>query len=256
MNVAMMQPTYLPWQGLFELIQKSDIFIFLDDFQFSVQSWHQRNRLFVNSGQVDWYTVPVLKSVSFKSPLNKTKINEVAPWRRKTWARLQQNYSKALFYSLLAPLIEKWIFTQTDSLSQLNTGFIQIVCGLLQVKSQFRYSSEFQSQLQRSQRVVELLRWCNADTYLCAKGSFEYMLEDGAFPLQDIAVKFQDYIPRPYPQIGAQAEFVPFLSILDALFNIGPEKTTQLINQGTEKWLSWTDMLTNFNAHPNGSQAK
>ena len=61
MNVAMMQPTFLPWLGYFQLIYKSDIFIFLDDFQFSVQSYHQRNKLFVNQDQVDWYTVPIKK---------------------------------------------------------------------------------------------------------------------------------------------------------------------------------------------------
>ena len=32
MDVAMMQPTFLPWQGFFELIHKAQIFIFLDDF--------------------------------------------------------------------------------------------------------------------------------------------------------------------------------------------------------------------------------
>ena len=49
MKVGMMQPSFMPWQGFFELIFISDIFIFLDDFQFSVQSYHQRNRLFVNT---------------------------------------------------------------------------------------------------------------------------------------------------------------------------------------------------------------
>ena len=47
MNIAMMQPTFLPWLGYFQLIHKSDLFVFLDDFQFSVQSYHQRNKLFV-----------------------------------------------------------------------------------------------------------------------------------------------------------------------------------------------------------------
>ena len=73
MKVAMMQPTFLPWQGYFELIYQADCFIFLDDFQFSVQSYHQRNRLFVNRDQVGWYTVPVKKSNAF---LRKTKTED------------------------------------------------------------------------------------------------------------------------------------------------------------------------------------
>ena len=35
MKCAIMQPTYLPWSGYFNLIYKTDIFIFLDDAQFS-----------------------------------------------------------------------------------------------------------------------------------------------------------------------------------------------------------------------------
>ncbi len=75
MNVGLMQPAFMPWQGFFELICRSDVFVFLDDFQFSVQSYHQRNRLFVNTGQVGWYNVAVEKS-SFKMPMNKAVINE------------------------------------------------------------------------------------------------------------------------------------------------------------------------------------
>ena len=36
---AIMQPTYLPWIGYFNLIKQADIFIILDDVQFSKQSW-------------------------------------------------------------------------------------------------------------------------------------------------------------------------------------------------------------------------
>ena len=105
MNVAMMQPAFMPWQGFFELIYRAERFVFLDDFQFSVQSYHQRNRLFVNKGQVDWYSVSVMKSVSFGAPLNETKLNETIPWRQKMWKRLQQNYAKAPFYAAIAPAV-------------------------------------------------------------------------------------------------------------------------------------------------------
>lgn len=102
MIVAMMQPSFLPWLGYFELIFRAERFIFLDDFQFSIQSYHQRNSFFVNRGQVDWYTVPVQKSKPFLL-LNQTPINEATSWRKKQWTRIEQNYSKAPFYSIVAP---------------------------------------------------------------------------------------------------------------------------------------------------------
>ena len=42
---VIMQPTYLPWVGYFDLIQKADVFVFLNDVQFAKQSWQVKNRI-------------------------------------------------------------------------------------------------------------------------------------------------------------------------------------------------------------------
>lgn len=242
MRVAMMQPAFMPWQGFFELIYQTERFLILDDFQFSIQSYHQRNRLFVNKGQVDWYSVPVRKSLSFEAPLNKTFINEDIPWRTKMWKRIQQNYSKANHYLQIAPYVENWLSERGKSLATQNIAFIKLACDILDLKREFVLSSQFSSSAQRSKRVVELLRLNDADTYYCAKGSFDYMLADGLFPLNDIKVLFQDFQPKAYPQIGSPDHFIPYLSILDALMNVGPEQTVTRITEGTPKWLTWDEM--------------
>ena len=238
-----MQPTFMPWQGFFELIYQAERFIILDDFQFSVQSYHQRNRLFVNKGQVDWYSVPIRKSLSFGEPLNKTLINEDIPWRLKMWKRIEQNYSKASYHSLISPLIKEWLFETGDSLAAQNIAFIKLICNILGLEKEFLLSSNFPSAAQRSGRVAELLMLHTADNYYCAKGSFGYMLADGLFPLKNVTVLFQDFQPRPYPQIGSQNDFIPYLSVLDALMNVGPEQTMELISHGTAKWLTWDEMV-------------
>ncbi len=244
MNVAMMQPSFMPWQGLFEMIYKSDRFIFLDDFQFSVQSYHQRNRLFVNKGQVDWYSVPVQKANSFKTPLNQTRINEAVPWRKKMLQRIRQNYSKTRFFSDIFPGVEKWMQTKEASLAGQNISFIKLVCEIMGLERDIRFSSEYGSEAKSSARVVELLHWCEADSYYCAKGSFDYMKEEGVFPVHDIEVLFQDFRPMQYEQIGSTEGFIPYLSILDALMNVGPGSTEELIKAGTPQWLSWDELLS------------
>ncbi len=244
MKVAMMQPSFLPWQGFFELVYQAERFIILDDFQFSVQSYHQRNRLFVNKGQIDWYSVPIQKSKSYGKPLNDTLINEVSSWRVKMWKRIQQNYSKAEYYPLIAPLVQEWLLEKKDSLAAENIAFIKLVCELLGLSTEVLLSSDFTTYSQRSERVASLLELSGAGIYYCAKGSFEYMFSDGLFPLKDIEILFQDFHPRPYRQIGAINGFIPYLSVLDALLNVGPEGTMELIAEGTPKWLSWAEMAT------------
>ena len=242
MNIAMMQPTFLPWLGFFELICKSDIFIILDDFQFSKQSFQQRNRLFVNQGQLGWYSVPVNQAKSFKVPLNKTIINYSIPWQKKMWKRIEQNYRKAKFFNELYAHIKEWLKINYKSLAELNTSFIFLVCRLIKIDIEFRYSSQFETKQKRSERVLELAQWCKADCYLAAKGSFEYMLKDNVFPVEDIEVLFQDFQPQPYQQLNATNGFEPYLSILDTLFNIGPIETETLLQKGTSEFLSWEAM--------------
>jgi hypothetical protein len=243
MKIAMMQPTFLPWQGYFELIYKSDTFIFLDDFQFSVQSYHQRNRLFVNKGQVDWYSVPVQKSVSFGEPLNKTLINEKNPWRTKMWKRIQQNYGKAKYFKTYESPIEQWLLSPHSNLAEQNILFIKMICEIMGIQRLFVKSSEFASQKHRSERILDLLRWSNAHCYYCANGSFNYMCQDQVFPVSDIEVLFQNFNPESYPQVGSPDNFVPYLCVLDALFNIGPDDTAALIKGGTKEWCTWGKMV-------------
>lgn len=242
MNVGMMQPTFLPWQGFFELIHQSDIFILLDDFQFSIQSYHQRNRLFTGTGKVDWYTVPVVKSLSFGLPLNVACIDESSPWRRKLLSRMRHNYGKTPFFNEVFPCIENWLTVPAPSLAAHNLRFIQLVLDLFGWRKELRFSSDYHSDSQRSVRVLELLRLSGATRYYAANGSFGYMHEEGIFPVADIEVLFQNFEPRCYTQAGSPGEFFPFLSVLDSLFNIGPADSAKIIMNGTKEWRTWNQM--------------
>ncbi len=243
MDVSMMQPAFIPWQGFFELICRSQCFIILDDFQFSIQGREQRNRLFVNKGQVGWYTVPIRRKVSFKHRLDQTAINETLPWRIKMWKRIEANYSKAEFFKMISSHIKELLLKTYDSLAAQNMALIRMICELLGFEKEFRFSSDYPVSAQRSVKVLELLRWCHADRYYSARGSFAYMLEDEVFPVSDIEVLFQDFKPVPYRQVGAVDDFVPLLSIVDALMNVGPAKTAELVKSGTQKWWTWEEML-------------
>jgi hypothetical protein len=239
----MMQPTFLPWQGYFELIYQSEVFVVGDDSQFSVASYHQRNRLFNGTNSVDWYTVPVQKKESFGRPLNETRISEQAAWRQKMVRQINYNYGRAAFFSQVAPPFEKLLLTPAGSLASQNLELIHLACSLMGIRREFRLSSQCPSHSASSHRVLELLRWCDCDRYYCARGSFSYMKADAVFPVDGVEVLFQDFRPVPYRQVGAKEGFHPYLSVFDALFNIGPEETLKLIVAGTPKWRTWDEMF-------------
>ena len=45
MILSISQPTLYPWIGFFDIINKSDTFVFLDDVQFNRHGWQQNNRI-------------------------------------------------------------------------------------------------------------------------------------------------------------------------------------------------------------------
>jgi hypothetical protein len=200
--------------------------------------------MFVNvkQGQVAWLSVPVQKE-SFRMPLNQARIAETEPWRQKMWRQIEDNYARTPYFQQIAPVVKEWLLTPAESLAAQNIAFIRMACDLMGIRREFRLTSARPSGLSRSPRALDVLRWCEADVYLSPRGSFGYMKSDGLFPVVGITALFQDFQPKPYTQAGFSGEFVPYLSVLDALLNVGPESTLQLIRSGTSKWQTWAEML-------------
>lgn len=241
-KVAMMQPTFLPWQGYFELIYKADTFIFLDDFQYVNRSFHSRNKLFISQGKVDYTIIPLRRTEHYPN-INQIQILNNEYWRSKFLKKLEI-YKKTPYYDPIIQELKTICCDKFSSLADFNITIIKFLCRLLNINTNFIYSSQFFLTSSRSQRIYDLLTATNATCYLCANGSFEYMLEDKIFPCE-LPVYFQNFYPKPYKQIHSK-EFIPYLSILDALFNIGPQETYQLIINGTPKWLTWKERFHQY----------
>jgi hypothetical protein len=241
-RVALMQPTFLPWQGYFGLVAAADVFVVLDDFQFQRHSFHQRNRIRLADGSESWISVPVGHPNDGEFPT----LGEAAPlvdpkWRRRLKATLDQSYGRAAHHAELRDPIDAWIDTTFASVADMNTAFIQLVASVLHFEPAWRRSSEIGSSGQRSERVLDLLRRAGAQTYLCARGSHDYMAVDGIFPVDDIEVLFQDFRPAPYAQRRADT-FVSHLSVLDALFEVGADETRRIVLEGQRAWTPWRAM--------------
>jgi hypothetical protein len=241
-RVALMQPAFLPWQGYFGLVAAADVFVLLDDFQFQRHSFHQRNRIRSGAGAETWISLPVGHPRDGEFPT----LGDAAPivdakWRRRLKTTLEQSYGRTTYYAALREPLDAWIDATWTSVADMNSAFIQLVAGMLGFEPEWRRSSEIGSHGQRSERVLDLLRRAGARTYLCARGSYDYMAEDALFPVAEIDVVFQEFEPVPYPQRRTD-EFTSHLSVLDALFEVGADETRRLVLAGQRAWTPWRAM--------------
>ena len=76
-SVAIMQPTFLPWAGYFDLIDQVDHFVYLDTVEFSKQSWQQRNRIKSATGPY-WISLPVKFSKTLKTTISELYVDSLS----------------------------------------------------------------------------------------------------------------------------------------------------------------------------------
>jgi hypothetical protein len=230
MRVAIMQPTYFPWAGYFNLIRSADVFVFLDDAQFERGTWHNRNRVLVE-GEAHWLTVPTIRE-RLGSPLNEVRTDEKLPWRRKHVALLRQNYGKHAYGGEMLDLAALAIGEVGDSLlASLSMRIIAECCRQLQIRTPLLRASEIGVPGTRSARVASICDHLKSDEYLSPPGALEYLLADGFSNLTPARLLIQEFLPEPYAQRGAAA-FVSHLSIIDVAANLGWAAAAGYIGRG------------------------
>jgi len=217
MTLAIMQPTYLPWAGYFNLISRVQRFVFLNNVQLDKPSWQVRNRILLNGG-IQLITVPTLGPREQR--IDETLIDGHA-WRRKHLQMLKHAYGKHAHGGEVLELLGSVLLDETISgLEQLNVRLVRLFCECLGLECSFSSASEVDTRGTRSLRLVELCHHFGANHYLSPAGSRGYIEAERAFDGQGIRVEYQNFVPVPYAQRGA-AEFVPSLSIVDVAANLG-----------------------------------
>ena len=123
-TAAIMQPTYLPYLGYFQLMAASDVFVFLDDVQFARRSWQSRNRILTAQGEL-MLTVPVKKH-DRDTPIHAIEIDDSQPWRDKHLAAIRHAYGKRPFFE------EGWAFVSEQLAKERDGKLADLTCGMAQ----------------------------------------------------------------------------------------------------------------------------
>ena len=233
--IAVMQPTYLPWAGYFDLMDQVDCFVLLDDVQFSRQSWQQRNRIKSREG-ARWLTVPVRRAGT-PQRIVEVEIDDGTPWRRKHRDAILQGYAGTTGLAGLKEFIEQSYARSWRLLVDLNLHFITTIRDHLGISTPLRRASEMAlgTGLDAVARLAAICHALEAGQYLSPAGAWSYLGRGEFLQREGIELRYQNYHPVPYRQ--KHPPFVPALSVLDMMFNEGVSALS-LIRQGRGRPLS------------------
>jgi hypothetical protein len=222
MNCVILQPSYIPWRGYFHQIQKADVFVFYDCVQYDDRGWRNRNQIKTRTG-IQWLTIPVhSKGVQTSAtPIKDIHIVWDSPWNKKHWGAITQNYGKAPHFKRYAPLLQSFYGRQDVLLADFTCDLtIALARELGILHTQFIRSSSLPVQGNKTDRLLDILTRLGATHYVSGPSAKDYMELD-KFAAAGISVEFMVYEYPPYPQL--QGVFEPAVTILDLLFNVGPD---------------------------------
>jgi hypothetical protein len=226
MICSIMQPSYLPWAGYFNLISEADVFVFLDDAQLQKNSWHNRNRLLVNH-LPHWITVPV-KRATLKQKINNSMLADDKNWKQKHIKLLKHTYAKHSYFCDILELCNMLDQGNFDNLADLNIQLIKWFLQKLDLTSKLYLSSELAIEGKRTERIIGILEKLEAKTYLSPQGAGEYLDLDDFINQTKIKLSYQEFKPPKYKQYRHD-DYQSHLSIVDVVANIGWDEAKQYI---------------------------
>lgn len=229
MRVAIHQPNFLPYPGFFQKFLKSDVFILYDNAQYSKNDFHNRNKIKSENGW-QWVTIPVSAHLG-------QKIAEVHIARNNFievhLSMLNHCYKYAPFYSEIKPLLNA-IYNQSkmNGLRRLVDWNINLLLALFKLfdpekRILFACALDYDKSLKSTDALVAMIKSVNGDAYLSGDGGHNY-LDEHAFSKNAILLEWQNYVPVPYQQQFSN-DFIPNLSIIDMIANVGIAETKRLL---------------------------
>ena len=231
MRVVILQPSYLPWLGYFDQMYKSDVFVVYDDVQYDKNSWRNRNRIKTPQGW-QWLTVPVLLKGRNFPLIKEVEINNDLPWGSKHLKSIVQNYRTARFYEDVIGGLEAILAREWKFLIDLNMECIVLLKRLLGFERKICFASELNiPKVGKTERLVEICRHFGADSFLEGDAGKSY-IDDSLFTNAGITLEYQHYHHPTYEQL--HGEFIPYLSVIDLLFNHGKE-SRQIVTAQLDK---------------------
>ncbi len=219
------QPSYLPYIGFFNKSIQSDVFIFADHVQYVKKGWQNRNRIKIVNDGWRWLTVPIQDSVA-KRKIAEVEIDDETNWEEKHWKALVSNYGKAPFFKCYRGFFEELYAKRWVRLADLNEAVTLHLFEELGIELETVRGSALNLQGNKTDMIIDMCRKVGADTYLSGVGGREY-LEEEKFKENSIILLYQDFHHPTYPQVTEP--FIPNMSAIDLLFNLGNEKSRKII---------------------------
>lgn len=217
MKISILQPCFVPWLGYFEQIAVADIFVYMDDVQYTKRDWRNTNLLRSPYGARRIF-VPVQKT-SRSTLIKEVKISYQDSWESTLINKLNEWYKKSKYFDEVMEFLFPIILSKPDYLVDLNYHLNNALLTYLEIETPIEFSSSVPKKTSsKNERILEICQHFGATILYDGKSAASF-IDTELFNKHGITVIFQDYKHTAYSQIGK--DFIPYMSVLDLVMNEG-----------------------------------
>lgn len=231
MIVAISQPMYMPWYGIFEQIKESDIFVHYDDVQLPTAASFMTKVQINSFHSIKWLNLPVKRLDGRHSLINRCEIHNDR-WRKKHLLTIEYAYGKCPFYKDVKNLVMEIIEYADNNLASFTAHSVEIIAAYLNIKTKFIKSSTLAVPGHASQRILDICKSLGATAYITGLGALNYLRHED-FEENGIKIFYPQYDCAKFRH--ANSNFTPYVSIIDFIAHKGPE-TVALFHTKFDYW--------------------
>ena len=187
MKIAILQSNYLPWTGVFRLINSVDKFVFYDNVQFTKQDWRTRNRIKTDNENL-WLSVPIQRQ-KLKTNIIDIQICNEVNWKKKHYKSFYQYYSKSKHFNQYRHLLDFYLL-DWEYLYKLNRYTTEKIARTLDIDTEFYYSEDFKLKGSPTEKIIQVVNQLGGDIYVYGPAGRKY-IDESLF--QDVKLEYIEY---------------------------------------------------------------
>lgn len=202
MNIII-HPTYFPNVAHFVALTKANEIMFEVDDNFLKQTYRNRTYIYGANGKLA-LNIPVIHTQKNRQKYRDVKIFNETKWQELHWKSLLSAYSTSPFFEFYKDELQPLFKMNTEYILDFNLKCFEIICDCLQLDLKISKSEDYQKTIENTSDYRYLVN---------AKKETEQSFDN-------------------YTQVFNEKHgFIPNLSILDLLFNEGPNAINYLESQ-------------------------
>lgn len=231
------QPYFLPWLGYFSKLAFCDVFVLLDNVEFTKGHYLDRARVINMHGEIVWLSLPTGQNLA-------VAINQVRLRPPDSYYLTKLIRTLAVSYATAQRFEDEWPFLEgllSSAFSSSNGSLIDIslelIIGLLDRLQLARpvlvRASAITTASDPTERLLDICRAIELTDIVVGSGRSRSVHDFPRLVANGVHLQVQDYL-AVHPQYSQarrrQRPFQPGLSVIDALLNVGFEETRRFVS--------------------------